>query len=120
LETDGIDGEKAGVIAYCGDNLELNDLGMFHRTFNGGHFCRNCTVHYKELPECDGSVQHTLWDEEMYDRIATAVEEGDSVENFSLRGKCVLNNLSSFHAANSLAPDLMHDFFEGKFSTLVL
>jgi hypothetical protein len=109
LEQEGI----AGVAAYCGDNLELHDLGMFHRAFNGGHVCRFCTIHYNELGSSDGFIRHKLWDEETYDSIASALENGEDVESFSLRGRCVLNELESFHAARSLAPDLLHDFFEG-------
>ncbi len=104
--------------AYCGDNLELHDLGMFNRAFNGGHICRFCTINYKDLRGCDGYVHHRLWDEEIYDEISSALENGEEIENFSLRGKCVLNSLQSFHAATSLAPDLLHDFFEGRYSQL--
>ena len=109
LEQEGI----AGVAAYCGDNLELHELGMFNRAFNGGHVCRFCTIHYKNLPDCDGFLRHQLWDEETYDNIASALENGEVVETYNLRGKCVLNDLESFHAVKSLAPDLLHDFFEG-------
>lgn len=110
LELEGM----AGVAAYCGDNLELNELGMFNRGFSGGHICRYCIIHYKKLGECDGFLRHQLWDEETYDQVSSAVENGDDAESYSLRGKCVLNELESFHAAKSLAPDLLHDFMEGK------
>jgi hypothetical protein len=106
---------KAGVAVYCGDNLELHELGMFSRCFSGGHVCRYCTIHYQELGDCDGFLRNELWNEEKYDSIATALENGEDVENFSLRGRCVLNELEAFHATKSLAPDLMHDFMEGKF-----
>lgn len=109
LEEEGI----AGVAAYCGDNLELHELGMFHRAFNGGHVCRFCTIHYSELRTSDGFIRHKLWDEDTYDTIASAIENEEEVENFSLRGRCVLNELESFHASKSLAPDIMHDFLEG-------
>ncbi len=114
LEEEGIDGEKAGVSLYCGDNLELHDLGKFNRSFNGGHICRFCTIPAKEVCDCDGLVYHKLWDQETYDKISSAIENGDEIENFSLRGTCVLNSLQSFHAAESLAPDILHDFFEGR------
>jgi hypothetical protein len=111
LEQEGI----AGVAIYSGDNLELNELGMFHRGFSGGHICRYCVINYKDLGECDGFLRHEPWNEQKYDAIASAVEKEEAVENFSLRGHCVLNSLESFHAARSLAPDLMHDFMEGTF-----
>jgi hypothetical protein len=112
LEQEGI----AGVAIYSGDNLELNELGMFHRSFSSGNSCRYCVIHYSEVSNCDGFLRHQHWDEDSYDAIATAVENGEELEqDFSLRGHCVLNQLESFHAARSFAPDLMHDFMEGKF-----
>ncbi len=110
LEQEGI----AGVAAYCGDNLELNELGMFNRVFNSGHSCRNCLIHYNNIGDTDGFLHHQPWDEETYDAIAMALENNENVENFSLRGKCVLNDLEAFHATRSFGPDLLHDFMEGK------
>lgn len=109
LEQEGI----AGVAVCSGDNLELNELGMFHRSFSSGHPCRYCVIHYSDISCCDGFLRHQLWDEGSYDAIATAVQNGQDIENFSLRGHCVLNDLESFHATRTLAPDLMHDFLEG-------
>lgn len=103
----------AGVACYSGDNLELHELGMFNRSFSGGHICRYCVINYRDLHDCDGFLRHELWDEEKYDAIASAIENGEDIESFSLRGKCVLNDLESFHASRTFAPDLMHDFMEG-------
>jgi|LakMenEpi03Aug12_release.lakeMendotaPanAssembly.Ray.scaffolds.fasta_scaffold2083824_1 hypothetical protein len=48
---------------------------------------------------------------ETYDKIVTALRNDDAtVKTYSLRGDCVLNELSTFHATTSFAPDLMHDF----------
>ena len=109
LENEGI----AGIAVYSGDNLELNELGMFHRSFSSGHPCRHCVIPYSDINECDGFLRHDSWDEEKYDAIATSMENEENVENFSLRGHCILNTLQSFHASKNLAPDLMHDFMEG-------
>jgi hypothetical protein len=110
LENEG----RAGVAVYCGDNLELNELGMFNRCFSGGHVCRYCTIHYRDLGACDGFLtDDPLWNEERYNAIAAAIVNGEEVETFSLRGNCVLNELQSFHATKSFGPDLMHDFMEG-------
>lgn len=109
LEKEG----TAGVAVYCGDNLELHELGMFNRCFSGGHICRFCVINYGNLGDCDGFLRHQLWDEEKYNAIAAALENGEDVESFSLRGNCVLNELDSFHATKSFGPDLMHDFMEG-------
>ncbi len=114
LEQEG----KAGIAVYCGDNLELHELGMFNRCFSAGHVCRYCTVHYRDLGDCDGFLRDELWDEQRYDSIVSALQNDEEVENFSLRGNCVLNELDTFHATRSLGPDLMHDFMEGKITKL--
>jgi hypothetical protein len=77
-------------------------------------------IHYSDICGCDGFLRHQLWEEENYDAVATAVENGQDIENFSLRGQCVLNQLESFHATKTLAPDLMHDFMEGKINFFTL
>jgi len=91
---------------------------MFHRSFSSGNPCRHCLIHYSDISDDDGFLRHQPWEENNYDAIASAVENGDEVENFSLRGHCVLNQLESFHATRSLGPDLMHDFFEGRKSRI--
>jgi hypothetical protein len=65
----------------------------------------------RELKDCDGYLRNEPWLPETYDRIAAALENDREIEEtFSLRGNCVLNELTSFHATTSFVPDLMHDF----------
>jgi hypothetical protein len=65
----------------------------------------------RELKDCDGYLRNDPWLPETYDCIATALENGEEIaETYSLRGNCVLNELSTFHATTSFVPDLMHDF----------
>jgi len=110
----GIDGIKAGIVAYCGDNLELNEFGEFQKNFNCGNFCRFCQIPYSELKDTDGYLQHKRWDKEIYDEIGAAVESETMDDGAcGLRGICKFNTLETFHATTSLAPDLMHDFLEG-------
>jgi hypothetical protein len=109
----GVDGLKAGVVLYIGDNLEMHEIGGFNRSFSSGHICRFCRIHYQEVHKCDGYIRSDLWTPEIYDSICDALEEESEVESFSLRERCPLNKLECFHAADSMAPDLMHDFMEG-------
>jgi hypothetical protein len=106
----GVDGLKAGVVLYIADNLEMHEIGGFNRSFSSGNICRFCHIHYTELPQCDGHIRSDLWTADIYDSICDALEDEIEVENFSLRERCPLNK---FHAATSMPPDLMHDFFEG-------
>jgi hypothetical protein len=109
----GVDGLKAGVALYIGDNLEMHEIGGFHRVFSNGHICRFCQIPYSDVSLCDGFSRHSQWTPEKYDEICTSLENEIPVENFSLRERCPLNQLEGFHATTSLAPDMMHDFLEG-------
>lgn len=109
----GVDGIQAGVLLYIGDNLEIHDIGGFNRCFSNGHICRFCQIHRDELPQSDGYIKNELWKRENYDIICSAIENGEDVQNFSLRERCIMNQLQCFHATESMPPDLMHDFMEG-------
>jgi len=108
---EGVDGMKAGILAYFADNLEAHDLGMFQRNFNHGFPCHFCHVKHSDLKNCDRFLRDERWGPENYNRIVTAIQnDDDTVKRFYLRGNCVLNELSTFHATTTFAPDLMHDF----------
>jgi hypothetical protein len=109
----GTEGIQAGVVFYAGDNLELHEVGGFNRVFSSGHVCRFCQIHYSEVAGSEEYLRSQMWTPKQYDDICTALESGDPVENFSLRGRCPFNQLTTFHATTSLAPDVMHDFLEG-------
>jgi hypothetical protein len=109
----GVDGIQAGVVLYVGDNLEMHDIGGFSRCFSKGHICRFCQIHSDDLPQSDGYIKDKLWSPESYDTICSSIENDEEVENFSLRERCILNQLESFHATTSMPPDLMHDVLEG-------
>jgi hypothetical protein len=66
-----------------------------------------------DLPQSDGYIKDKLWSPESYDTICSSIENDEDVENFSLRERCILNQLESFHATTSMPPDLMHDVLEG-------
>jgi len=109
----GVDGIQAGVLIYVGDNLEIHDIGGFSRCFNNGHICRFCQIHYDELSQSDGYIRNELWTPEIYDNICRGIENDEEVQNFSLRERCIMNQLECFHATKSMPPDLMHDVLEG-------
>jgi hypothetical protein len=48
---EGVDGMKAGILAYSADNLEVHDLGMFQRNFNSGYPCHYCLIPYRQVSD---------------------------------------------------------------------
>ena len=67
-----INGEtvKAGLLAYCGDNLESHTVGGFQTHFHAGYVCRFCVINYKEIPEYVLSQYPHRWTKERYDELA--------------------------------------------------
>jgi hypothetical protein len=90
---DGVDGIQAGIVAYCGDNLELHDFGGFRRVFNSGSICRYCRAQHSSLQETDGWLSDLSWDRETYDAICDEIESGDSTQKFAIRERCSFNKL---------------------------
>lgn len=109
---------RAGVLLYCGDNLEANDIGGFQRNFSAGFPCRVCRTPYKEIKKTDGNITAEFWTKETYDAIVDKIEalpDGDKPDfpTYGLRTAPPLNKLEAFHAVDSIAFDFLHDYCEG-------
>jgi len=90
----GVEGLQAGIVAYCGDNLELHDFGGFRRVFNSGSICRYCHVQHSTLQDIDGCVNDPPWDRETYDGICDEIECGNNKKKkFPIRRRCSFNTL---------------------------
>lgn len=66
----------------------------------------------------DGNVKAEFWRRTLYDNIMDKLEalpdgEGPDFETYGLREPCVLNKLEAFHAVDSIAQDVLHDYCEG-------
>lgn len=89
----GVDGLQAGIVAYCGDNLELHEFGGFRRIFNSGNICRCCHLQHSALQEFDHWGSCKSWDRETYDAMCDQIETSSSSEKFPLRERCTFNTL---------------------------
>ena len=78
LEKDGIEVQepverrvKAGVLLYCGDNLESHLVGGFSASFSSKDVCRHCHIQYSDLQtnihDFSGDSVHKQWSEAEYD-----------------------------------------------------
>lgn len=117
LEKDGIiihthDGPKEvhfilGLIT--GDNLGLNSICDFSRSFSSNYFCRFCKAHK--------TLTHTLSEEDntLLRNVENYVHDVE-INDFSQTGvaqNSILNNITSFHVTTNYCVDIMHDIFEG-------
>lgn len=92
-----------------GDNLGLNSLFEFSKSFSANYYCRFCKVHK--------SVANELYDEDST-VMRTVQNYSDDVAKmcFSETGiykESIMNSLYSFHVTMNFCADSMHDLFEG-------
>lgn len=109
-----------GVASFLGDNLASHRIGGFKKGFLATYPCRTCKMNSNDI-RCtfkeDATLLRTV---EQYDdnvkllkQCKTDKEATDLSKEFGLNGYCPFNDLESFHAINSLPPDIFHDIFEG-------
>lgn len=116
MENDGImintpDGSKQvhfilGLMV--GDNLGLNSICDFSKSFSSNYFCRFCKAR-KTLTHRFGEENQILL--RNVDNYTQDVE----TNNFLLTGitqNNILNNINSFHVTTNFCIDVMHDIFE--------
>lgn len=108
-----INGEKLLVkfilIIISGDNLAVNSLLGFSKSFSANHFCRFCVKSKDETKTLCVEDKVSLRDPKNY-------LEGLALKFFRETGlmeNLIFNNLSYFHCCNNKSVDIMHDFYEG-------
>ncbi|XP_022164770.1 uncharacterized protein LOC111029861, partial [Myzus persicae] len=85
-----------------GDNLGLNSILDFSRSFSASYFCRFCKASKditKKLFEEDSLLMRNITN---YNNSKTGVH-----------GESFLNKIPSFHVTQNYCVDVMHDLFEG-------
>ncbi|XP_055908123.1 uncharacterized protein LOC129942965 isoform X1 [Eupeodes corollae] len=97
-----------------GDNLGLNTILGYSKSFNSHYYCRICT--------CSKTQNHvTCSDKSSYHRtfigykndIVKFSKSSERMINTGIREESVFNNIPSFHVVHNVTVDIMHDIFEG-------
>lgn len=92
-----------------GDNLELNTILGFVRSFSANKFCRVCKIEKLESQECYREIENLLRTRENVDADLLLMDSTST----GLREECVFNSIQSFHVTQNFCFDIMHDLFEG-------
>jgi hypothetical protein len=108
-----IDGEsltiKFVIGLVIGDNLGLNDILGFTRSFSANYPCRICKI------KSDALRSEEKENPTLFRTKATYVDdiEADNLSQTGIREPCAFNSIASFHVWENYAVDVMHDIFEG-------
>lgn len=92
-----------------GDNLGLNNILGFSKSFSANLYCRFCLV-----KKCDAQAQYAENKHMLRNRMNYTVCTAREVSlEIGISSECVFNNVPSFHCTENFAVDIMHDVFEG-------
>lgn len=116
LEVEGIEvtlnNQKTNIFLIMGiilgDNLGLNQILEFSKSFSSNHYCRFCTAPSELTKVMCKENSKFIRTEENYNESLSA--------DFSTTGiykTSILNKIPSFHVVQNFSVDLMHDIFEG-------
>lgn len=98
-----------GLGLVLGDNLGVNTILEFSKSFSANYFCRFCKAH-KSITQSMTTEDSTLMrTNENYDN---DVLQSDFRQT-GIYQKSILNNITNFHVTKNYSVDIMHDLFEG-------
>lgn len=92
-----------------GDNLGLNSILDFSRSFSASYFCRFCKASKditKKLFEEDSLLMRNITN---YNNDVAI----NDISKTGVHGESFLNKIPSFHVTQNYCVDVMHDLFEG-------
>lgn len=97
-----------------GDNLGLNSLLGFTKSFKSSYPCRICKCSQAEIVSSCKELSTKLRDEVNYNEDLNIENNiAKRIKLNGLRENSIFNTIDSFHVTTNFAVDLMHDFFEG-------
>lgn len=95
--------------AFTGDNLGLNTVMGFAKSFAANYFCRICKTHKDTAKTLTRENITSLRNEKNYSSDLLA----ENVSETGIKETSVLSNISSFKITDNVTVDIMHDLFEG-------
>ncbi|KAI8120454.1 hypothetical protein CVS40_8290 [Lucilia cuprina] len=95
-------------ILILGDNLGLNSLLGFSKSFNTT-FCRFCTISKTDSQKTPTTLPELR---RTYENYNLHVQENNAKES-GISEKCIFNRIPSFHVVDNMSVDAMHDVMEG-------
>lgn len=103
------------VMAVCGDNLSQHKLAGFSAGFSKGRVCRFCMVTSANLSHVTHEEECRIRTSHVHDIHLAAVKVNPTMNCsvYGVTGPSPMGMLGYFDVTSQVAPDLMHDLFEG-------
>ena len=100
---------KFQVILMTGDNLGLNDIFGYTKSFKTNYYCRRCKATSKAAACMSQENPFISRNVSNYDEDAKKANS----EVSGIRELCAFHKMQNFHIAKNWSMDVMHDFMEG-------
>lgn len=122
LEEDGLllhaEGKQLNVhfilSAIVGDNLGVNSILGFTKSFSCSYPCRICKCSQLETVSVCKELPSKIRNQRNYDDdLNTEIDVAKRIKLSGLREPSIFNTIPSFHVTYNLTADIMHDLFEG-------
>lgn len=96
-----------------GDNLGLNSILGYTKSFVANHCCRICIVHRDEL--CVQTQEDVSLNRNEHNYFEALGEENDliRISTTGIRENCIFHHLPSFNVWDNVTCDILHDIYEG-------
>lgn len=97
-----------------GDNLGLNSILGFTKSFSSKFYCRHCLCNKDESSRLTQEIQEKLRTEINYTENINMNETPEKrLKLTGISENSIFNSISSFHVVKNFYGDIMHDLFEG-------
>ncbi|XP_040078364.2 uncharacterized protein LOC120850082 [Ixodes scapularis] len=112
---------KVIVMAVCGDNLSQHKLGGFSACFSQGRVCRYCMVRSRDLRTVTSEEHCQIRTRDSHNSHLAAVKINPQVncKLYGVVGPSPISQLTYFDVTMQMAPDVMHDLFEGALAFII-
>ncbi|XP_023318087.1 uncharacterized protein LOC111694374 [Trichogramma pretiosum] len=100
---------KFELLLVLGDNLGLNDIFGFTKSFTTDFYCRICKLTNEEASLATIEVKSKIRKRDDYDLDAKIKNVNES----GIREACIFHEIQNFHITENTSIDILHDFLEG-------
>ncbi|KAK5638762.1 hypothetical protein RI129_013057 [Pyrocoelia pectoralis] len=102
------------LMAIVGDNLGLNSILGYVKSFSANYPCRICKSSRNEIRSgCQEDISKLRTEENYIEDCSNTLEVTERAKISGVRECSIFNTINSFHVVNNYAADIMHDLFEG-------